>query len=203
MATIGHRKSRSGEMQKTSHNQGLSPTGTEQRPGAGQGRVPLYARNIMEQTKYWGLGVGFIGFFFLTLIEPSPDQVKFQCDRSNGMCIIERTDLFRTKSETIEIDEIKYAYYESFGGRGYRGPKIKLNNGNDISIGTGQINPFAVKEHINKINQFLSNPSLKNLSVTLQTKFPTVILVGLFLFGGIYTIYKALKPYILQGLNQR
>ncbi len=84
----------------------------------------------------WGIGIGLLGFFFLFLYEPPPDHATFQCDRSKGICIVEKSGFFRTKTQQIRIEDIRYAHYEKFGLfiRGYNGPEIKLQDGNDVSI---------------------------------------------------------------------
>ncbi len=158
----------------------------------------------MNKEKFYSvLGIGFLALFLATLLDPFPDKVTLKCNRSNGICVIETTDLYRTKTETINIDEINHAYHEKFHGRGYRGPYIKLNNGNDRSIGIGKIYPFTTNEQniADEINKFLSNPAQNHLAITNKRKIPVVILIAIFLFIGIFAIYKAMKPYILQGLN--
>ncbi|MEK6583114.1 MAG: hypothetical protein AABY50_01985 [Nitrospirota bacterium] len=140
---------------------------------------------------YWALGVFSLGFFFLNLFEPPPDYVIFQCDRTNKICTIEKRDLFRTKTEIIKIEDIRYAHFEKLGFfiRGYHGPEIKLQDGNDISIGAGSTSPFTSEEQktVEGINKFLSNPELKHLFIT-QKNIPTIIVEGIFLFGGIFFI---------------
>jgi len=152
----------------------------------------------------WALGIFLLGFFFLTLIEPPTDQVSFQCDRSTETCTIEKRALFRTKTEVLNINDIRNAHFEKLGFfiRGYHGPELKLQNGNDISIGAGSTSPFTSKEQktTEEINNYLSNPELKTLSIT-QKGTPTILIAFLFLFGGILSVYKALKPYI--GTNNR
>jgi len=155
---------------------------------------------------YWALGVFFLGFFFLNLFDPPPDHVTFQCDRTNKMCTIKKRALFRTKTTIIKIEDIRYAHFEKLGFfiRGYHGPEIKLQDGNDISLGAGSTSPFTSKEQktVKEINKFLSNPELKHLSIT-EKNIPTIIVAGIFLFGGIFFIYKAMKPYIIQGLTNQ
>jgi hypothetical protein len=166
----------------------------------------LYVRNDMNKEIFYSvLGFGFLALFLATLLDPFPDKVTFRCDRSNGICVIETTDLYRSKTETINIDEIDHAYHEKFHGRGYRGPYIRLKNGNDRSLGIGKIYPFTTNEQniADEINKFLSNPAQNHLAIANMRKIPLVILIAIFLFIGVFAIYKAMKPYILQGLNDK
>ncbi len=165
-------------------------------------------KNIMKKTNekpyhyWWALGVFALGFFFLTLFEPPPDYVIFQCDRTNKICTLEKRALFRIKTKIIKIEDIRYAHFEKLGFfiRGYHGPEIKLQDGNDISIGAGSTGPFTSKEQktVEEINKFLSSPELKQLFIT-QRGIPAIIVAGIFLFVGIFSIYKVIRPYIIQG----
>jgi len=154
---------------------------------------------------WWALGVSLLGFFFLNLIEPPPDHVTFQCDRAKHMCTVEKRGFFRNEITNIQIEDIRYAHFEKVGFlmRGYHGPELKLLNGNDISIGAGST-PFTSKEQktVEEINSFLSNAKLEHLSIT-QKSIPTIFIAGIFLVGGLFSLYKAVKPYITQGLANR
>ena len=160
--------------------------------------------NRGKPIRYFGMGVGLIGIFFMLSIDPPPDHVTFQCDRKKGTCTLEESGFFRSKIKYIKIEDIRDAHSEKFGFlmRGYRGPEINLRDGNDISIGVGSKWPFTSKEQqtAEGINNFLSSTEIEHLSVT-QKGIPTLILAGLFLFGGLFCIYKALKPYVIQGLS--
>jgi len=151
------------------------------------------------------MGVGLIGIFIMFVIDPPPDYVTLQCERTKGICVLEESGLFQFKTKYIKIKEIRDAHSEQFGFlmRGYRGPEIKLQDGNDISIGVGGLNlPFTSKEKetVVEINKFLSNTEVEHLSIT-QKGLPVIIPAGIFLLGGLFCIYKALKPYVIQGLS--
>jgi hypothetical protein len=101
----------------------------------------------MEKTNFYKtFGICFLALFIVMLLEPSPDKVTFQCDRTKGACIIESTTLFQSKTETINIEDIDHAYYNEPHARGYHGLEIKLTSGSDRQIGTNAMNPFRRKE---------------------------------------------------------
>ncbi len=51
----------------------------------------------MNKEKFYSvLGIGFLALFLATLLDPFPDKVTLKCNRSNGICVIETTDLYRT-----------------------------------------------------------------------------------------------------------
>lgn len=148
---------------------------------------------------WWALGIFLLGLFVLTLVEPPTDRSNFQCDRTKESCTLEKSALFRTKVQTINIKDIRYAHFEKFGFfiRGYHGPELKLQNGNDISIGAGSFSPFTSQEQktSEEINNYLSNTELKTLSI-IQKGIPTIIVAVVFLLGACLALFKALKPYI-------
>jgi hypothetical protein len=158
-----------------------------------------------NQRFWWALGIFLIGFFVLTLVEPPTDHAKFQCDRKSESCTIEKSALFQPKVQTIKIKDIRYAHFEKLGFfiRGYHGPEIKLQDGNDISIGAGSMSPFSSTDQrtTDEINNYLSNPKTETLSIT-QKGIPTIIVAALFLVCGILSLYKALKPYIKNDENK-
>jgi hypothetical protein len=158
-----------------------------------------------NKTFWWALGIFLLGFFALALVESPTDRSNFQCDRTKESCTIEKSVLFRTKVQTINIKDIRYAHFEKFGFfiRGYHGPEIKLQNGNDISIGAGSTSPFTAADQktTEEINNYLSNSELKTLSIT-QKGIPTIIVAVILLLGGILSLYKALKPYIRTNDNK-
>jgi hypothetical protein len=155
--------------------------------------------------RWWSLGVALIGFFFLFVFEPPPDYIIFQCDRGTDLCAIQKSGFFRTEIIKIKVSEIKYAQFDPAGWmtRGDHGLDIKLQSGNHIWIGTGSTFFGRSKEQrkVDEINNFLTNTELKQVLVT-DKSFPTVLFEAIFLLGGLYSIYKGLRPYVLQGLNK-
>ena len=152
----------------------------------------------------WGIGIGLLGFFFLFLYEPPPDHVTFQCDRAKGICTVKKSGFFRTTTQQIRIEDIRYAHSEKFGSfiRGYNGPEIKLQDGNDVSIGAGKSMPSKEQKTVDEINTFLLKTDMNQLYIT-QKSFPTFIVALAFLFGGFYLIYKALQPCIRHGIGNQ
>ncbi len=149
---------------------------------------------------WWALGIFLLGVFFLFLFEPPPDTVTFRCDRGTGICSVEKSGFFRTKTQQVKLGDIGYAHFDKFGWiiRGYPGPEIKLQDGNDISIGSGSSEQQTVEE----VNTFLRKTEIKELSMTHRS-FPTVIIAAFLLVGGLVSIYKAIKPYIISGIRNK
>jgi hypothetical protein len=151
---------------------------------------------------YFGTGVGLLGIFLMLAIYPPPDYVTLQCARTKGICTLDERGFFRSKTKYVKIEEIRDVHSEpgGFMMRGYRGPELKLQDGNDISTGVASNWPFLSKEKeaLLEISNFLSHKEIEHLSVT-QKGIPTIIFAGIVLLSGLFCIYKGLKPYIIQG----
>jgi hypothetical protein len=104
-------------------------------------------QNKQVAIRYFGMGVGLLGIFLMLAIDPPPDYVTLQCVRTKGICTLEERGFFRSKTKYIKIEEIRDVHSEPGGFlmRGYRGPEIKLQDGNDISTGVDLNWPLVSK----------------------------------------------------------
>ncbi len=133
-------------------------------------------------------------------------NIIFHCDRATDNCTVLKSSFIRTDTLKLKIEEISYARFDPAGWMIHddHGLDIKLQNGNHIWIGTGST-LFEGSRELKKaeeINSFLNNTELKQVSVTHKS-FSTAIYAAIFLFGGMYSIYKGLRPYVVQGLNKK
>jgi hypothetical protein len=154
--------------------------------------------------RWWSVGVFLLGCFFLFVFEPPADNIIFRCDRATDICTIKKSGFFRTDTTKLRIEEINYARFDPAGWmvRGDHGLDLKLQNGNHIWIGTGSTFFARSKEQqkVKEINNFLTNIELKQILVTHKS-FPTAIYAAILLLGGLYSLYKGLRPYVIHGLN--
>ena len=155
--------------------------------------------------RWWALGIFLLGLFFLFVFEPQADNIIFHCARATDNCTIQKSGFFRTETTKLKIEEICYARFDPAGWmvRGDHGLDIKLQDGNHIWIGTGSTYFGSSKEQkkVEEINNFLKNTEQKQVLITNKS-FPTAIYAAILLFGGLYSIYKGLRPYVIQGLNK-
>ncbi len=155
--------------------------------------------------RWWGLGVFLIGLFLLFVFESPADHIIFHCDRAKDICTIQKSGFFRTEIINLKIGEIKNARFDPAGWimRGDKGLDVKLQNGNHVWIGTGSmfIGRDREQRNVEEINNFLMNPELKQILITHRS-FPTAVYASFFLLGGLYSIYRGLRPYVIQGLHK-
>ena len=153
----------------------------------------------------WALGVMLIAICIHFIINPSPEKVVLECDRAVNVCTFERTELFQKSSETINIADIHHAHFEELGFmiRGYHGIGIKLKGGRNLYLSAGLANSSESKERelAEKINNFLSNQEIKKLTI-IDKGISVIYLALALLIGGLYFVYKAIKPYVIQGMNE-
>jgi hypothetical protein len=160
--------------------------------------------NKENEIRYWGTGIGLLGLFVMSLLVIKPSHhILLLCDRNKGICTLEHSSILYNRKENVRLQDIRNARLKMVRLLMYDIEIVK-QDGNAISFGMSSSWPFITEyeKRVFEINGFLKKSNSQFLSVSQRGYFQS-ILMGLFLLGGLFCIYKALKPYIAERLTNK